>query len=224
MARTLAFCLLLCLTALGFTARAQQLEVQHWFPEHPTTEFFSGKSVPCVIGVRNAGGTLVNITAAQASLNSPYNASMSLYNFTTQPYFLPLPAGQEASLEYNVFMPRQLPPREFNLKIQLYYTVEGPMLVNLFFNQTINIIEEPTWFDLELLGLWLVGFALLGIAAWFAAEYLKGLSFVKKAAKKSKKAQARDAAAPVDKEEWLRGTYYDQQKKKTVVKVTKKAE
>ena len=33
------------------------------------------------------------------------------------------------------------------------------------------------------------------------------------------------AAAPVDKDEWLRGTYYDQQKKKTVVtKVTKKAE
>ncbi len=32
-------------------------------------------------------------------------------------------------------MPRQLPPREFNLKIQLYYTAEGPMLANLFFNQ-----------------------------------------------------------------------------------------
>ncbi len=32
-------------------------------------------------------------------------------------------------------------------------------------------------------------------AAWFAAEYLKGLSFVKKAAKKSKKAQARDGTS-----------------------------
>jgi hypothetical protein len=34
----------------------------------------------------------------------------------------------------------------------------------------------------------------------------------------------RDAAAPVDKDEWLKGTYYDQQKKKAAGKATKKAE
>jgi hypothetical protein len=65
-------------------AAAQQLEVVHWFPDHPTTEFFPGKPVSCVIGVRNAGSSPLNITAATASLNSPYNASMNLYNFTAQ--------------------------------------------------------------------------------------------------------------------------------------------
>lgn len=68
----------------ALTAVAQELEVVHWFPDHPTTEFFPGKSVSCVIGVRNSGASTLNITAAAASLNSPYNATMNLYNFTAQ--------------------------------------------------------------------------------------------------------------------------------------------
>lgn len=52
-----------------------------------------------------------------------------------QPYYQPVHPGQEMSLEYSMFMPPNLPPREFNMKIQLYFSVEDTMLANMFFNQ-----------------------------------------------------------------------------------------
>lgn len=141
--------------------------------------------------------------------------------------------------------------------------------------------------DFELLGLWLVGAAIVGMGFFFASESLRNLPFVKKAAKKSKKSAPKEgewvgrsggmqalgrvarerrrrwgfcragplpcllgfcchvnglgpafvhatarratplpapAAAPVDKDEWLKGTYYDQQKKKAAAQAAKKAE
>lgn len=218
-----AWIFLFCLNAIALTARTQELEVQNWFPEHPTHEFLPGKPVSCVIGVRNSAGSTVNITAAVASLNSPYDASVNLYNFTAQPYHLPLGPGQEVSLDYGMFMPFQLPAREFNLKVMLYLSVDDNMFLNLPFNQTINIIEEASWFDLELMGLWVVGLAIVALVGYFITNYLKSLGFVKKAAKKSKKGGPKDGA-PVDKDEWLKGTYYDQQKKKAAAKTAKKAE
>jgi hypothetical protein len=60
------------------------VELQHWFPDNPIMEFFPGKLVTCVIGVRNNGGAAVNISAAVASLASPFNADVKIYNFTAQ--------------------------------------------------------------------------------------------------------------------------------------------
>lgn len=60
------------------------MEIEQWFPEHPTTEFYPGKPVPLVVGVRNPGTKDLNVTAIAASLNNPFNASMTLYNFTAQ--------------------------------------------------------------------------------------------------------------------------------------------
>lgn len=56
----------------------------NWWPEHPTKSFFAGKKASCVLGVRNTGQERVNVTYAAATLASPYNASMSLFNFTGQ--------------------------------------------------------------------------------------------------------------------------------------------
>lgn len=60
------------------------MEVAYYFPDNPTTEFFPGKLVTAVLGVRNAGGNPINVTYAAANLASPYNASLNIYNFTGQ--------------------------------------------------------------------------------------------------------------------------------------------
>lgn len=60
--------------------------------------------------------------------------------------------------------PRQLPPREFILQMTLYYTLGGQLKTHLFFNETVNIIEEPTLFDTQLIGLYIIGLALLAAA------------------------------------------------------------
>ena len=58
--------------------------MHNWWPEHPTKSFFAGKPASCVLGVRNIGSSTLNVTYALANLASPYNASMNLYNFTSQ--------------------------------------------------------------------------------------------------------------------------------------------
>ena len=80
-----------------------------------------------------------------------------------------LAAGEESSSEYTLMFPRQLPPREFVLQVQLFYSVGGAFRSALFFNETINVIEEPTLLDAQLLGLYVIGLALLAFAgAWWA--------------------------------------------------------
>jgi hypothetical protein len=62
---------------------------------------------------------------------------------------MPVGPGQEVSLDYGLFMPYQLPPREFNLKMMLYFSAEDTMLANMFFNQvasspaTSQLCAEP---------------------------------------------------------------------------------
>lgn len=70
--------------ACGAVRAQEELEVHNWWPEHPTKSFFAGKPASCVLGVRNIGSSTLNVTYALANLASPYNASMNLYNFTSQ--------------------------------------------------------------------------------------------------------------------------------------------
>lgn len=64
--------------------QAQHLEVRHWFPENPTLEFTAGKEVPVVFGVHNAGAQPLNVSFATASLAAGYDASVGVYNFSSQ--------------------------------------------------------------------------------------------------------------------------------------------
>lgn len=77
---------------------------------------------------------------------------------------VPLARGAETSAEYSIPFPRQLPPREFVLQMTLFYSVAGQMRSRMFFNETVNVIEEPTLLDIQLLGLYLFGAALLAAA------------------------------------------------------------
>lgn len=181
------------------------MQVVSWWPEHPTKSFFPGKQASCVLGVRNAGTEKLNVTYALAQLASPYNASMNLYNFTGS-YLgdVSLAPGEETSADYGIFFPRQLPPRDFILKVSLYYTVNGAFQQKLFFNETITVIEEPTWFDTQLIGLYIFGLALLAGIVYYAVDFAKGQGWIKKS-----KTVVRPSATSSNKDEWLRGTAAD---------------
>lgn len=47
---------------------------------------------------------------------------------------------------------------------------EESFLAKLFFNETINVIEEATWFDTQLIGLVLIGLAALAAAGGYGWE------------------------------------------------------
>ncbi|EFN57610.1 hypothetical protein CHLNCDRAFT_59615 [Chlorella variabilis] len=197
---------LAALVLLASAAQAQEdVQVLHWWPENPTMSFFPGKAASCVLGVRNTGVAPLNVTYALANLASPYNASMNLFNFTGS--FLgdvPLAPGEETSAEYAIFFPRQLPAREFILKVNLIYSLGSQYQQKMFFNETINVIEEPTLFDTQLIGLYLIGLAALAGIVYSGTEFAKSKGWIKKS-----KPVVRPAATSSNKEEWLRGTAAD---------------
>lgn len=62
--------------------------------------------------------------------------------------------------------PLTAPPPPF-LQVSLFYSSNGAFLQREFFNETITIIEEPTWLDTQLIGLYIIGLAVLaGIREW----------------------------------------------------------
>eukprot|EP00887_Chlorella_sp_A99_P004803 scaffold4.g4803.t1 len=184
-----------CLAALALGARAQDVEVVSYFPDNPTTEFFPGQLVTAVLGVRNTGAMPVNVSYAAANLASPYNASLNIYNFTGQ-------ARRARGKRTHVDMRGG--------KQMVYYAVgEEQFLAKLFYNETINVIEEATWFDVQLIGLVVMGAAAALAALYSAVEYAKGKGWIKR----NKKA-AKAAHVSTDKSEWLPGTYHAEQRKK----------
>lgn len=82
--------------------------------------------------------------------------------------------GDETSAEYRLFFPRQLPPRDFMLQLSLVYSMGAGYFTKQFFNETIQIIEEPTLLDTQLLGLYLIGAALLAAAGQSAPPTCRG--------------------------------------------------
>lgn len=70
------------------------------------------------------------------------------------------------------FMQCAMCPRLPLLQVSLFYSANGAFLQREFFNETITIIEEPTWLDTQLIGLYIIGLAVLGaICEWWRAGW-----------------------------------------------------
>jgi hypothetical protein len=77
-----------------------------------------------------------------------------------------LPPGEELSVEYKFRPDPILSPREFIVAIHLIYEdpEDNRMHSNLVFNQTVDIVEMQKFIDTEMLFLYLMLAAVVGIA------------------------------------------------------------
>lgn len=69
--------------AAGAAYADQDLSVKVWFPDNPTGEFVPGKVSKAVFGLHNVDDTACNVSYAGASLALPYDASSSIFNFSS---------------------------------------------------------------------------------------------------------------------------------------------
>lgn len=198
------------LAALG--CATAKLETTHWFPDNPTLEFIPGKSSSCVIGLRNTGSTTANVSMTTGHLAFAQDPSLILMNFTYGYHHnKPVPAGGEATVEYDLFFHPRLPPREFLLTIKAFVSAEeGSFNTLVVFNNTIDVVEPYRLIDTELLFLYVIFAGLLALVGWGIMEFAKSKGWVKKA----KKARTK-VTGPSDKEDWLKGTFaYQHEAKK----------
>lgn len=194
---------------------AEGVEAQFWFPEHTSLQFPAGDTIEAVVGLHSGGSDSYNITAIFGSLNNPTQFSQHFFNFTPQGYQRTLRAGEEVSLSYSLYVPYNLPAREFQVALTVFYAAEGGAnyYANTFFNRTIDIVETPKWVDTELLFLWLLLLAAVSVGGYFAYGYVVSLGYFRKQKTKRtprRPAQNRDISPDRSggENEWLKGTNF----------------
>lgn len=185
-----------------------------FFPEHPTKQFVAGKEVKCVLGIHNDASEAYNITAILGSLNSPADFRLYVQNFTENVFHSDLPAGAETSVEYTFMPDPRLEPRDFVVALTVvYHDNKGSYFSNTFFNSTVEIVGEKKLVDWELIQLFVMlgGLAAgaLYLAFTFAEPYLGAIGI--KSKRRSRKV---DTSTPDDADEWVKGSHYDNLKKR----------
>lgn len=182
-----------------------EVESTYWFPDNPSLEFTPGKPAPCIIGLRNTGPDALDAAVGNAHLAFAHEPSTILYNFTMGFFFNKvIPPGGETTVEYDIYFPHKLPPREFLLTVNAILNDKDkePRSVQVL-NETIKVVEPSKLIDFELLSLYVILAGILAFAGWSATELAKNKGWIKKTKKKA----AAVSSKPGDKDEWLKGTY-----------------
>ncbi|KAL3152709.1 hypothetical protein ABBQ38_012300 [Trebouxia sp. C0009 RCD-2024] len=199
------------------------VETQHWFPDHPGARFTVGGPVDVVLGLHNSAGEAFNITHIAGSINSPQAFQYYVQNFTLKPYNSYLKPGEQASLQYTFKPDSYLPVQEWQLSLTAYLRTDRGFFCNTFFNQTVDVVDQPRWIDTQLLFLGLIGCGVLGVIALFSWDSISNLALVKRANKRTRKPASRPApgpkvVAPAGTSEWLKGTNYGQESRSRLKK------
>ena len=170
------------------------------------------------------------------SLLPPPTNTLSL----PQRYHAPLAPGQEASLEYKFRADPSLgstPPRDLGLSLHLLYAAAGAGAATgadaSYFTRTlanatrVGVSEAPRLVDFDLVWLALTLLALAAAAAYFGLQRAAAAGLVSKggvlagvlgvgAGGKGAGGKGAGAAAPapLDEDEWVKGTHYDAQRRR----------
>ena len=111
-------------------------------------EFVQGEFVEVLCGFKNAGDKSFNITLLKGSLNSPYDHSMYIQNFTEQAPFNEIKTGEEGTLAYKFFPDPGLEPRDYVLTLYVdYVDADKEEYRTVYYNSSIEIVESQSSLD-----------------------------------------------------------------------------
>jgi len=156
-------------------------------------------------------GPTYNVSMIFASLNHPQDFKYFIQNYSRFEYHVLLAPGQQATFNYKFRPDALLEPREFAM---LFHVVYVDLTTNIthfhtFFNNTIEIVEPYTVFDVQLLFTYTLIIGILGLIG-FALYNKFGTSKKSSRAVVEQSARKVNASGEVEIEnEWLQGTSAD---------------
>eukprot|EP00884_Botryococcus_braunii_P013096 jgi/Botrbrau1/21788/Bobra.0190s0015.1 len=190
---------------------APGVETYYWFPKYGASLAFpAGDVVEVVAGFHNGFNTLLNVTNITGSIGQLDGRGWA-YNFSAQNQWMSAPPGQDISLSYQFLVDKALPALKFQVALSVWYQSETTQFVTTFFNETVTVVEKSVLIDTEQIFMWLIIAGLLALPLWAGYRYLKSLAFFKKATKRAPAPRA--APSEANTNEWLAGTYFNQQSK-----------
>lgn len=200
---------------------AGEISTGFFFPDFPTKQFPAGELVKIDLGIHNDGSESYNISAIMGSLNSPQDFKVFFYNFTQQVYFEVVEPGQELSVEYEFALLKDLPPRDYQVALTVFYEAKDGFKATTFFNQTIEVVDVKKLIDTDLIFLYLLLLGILAFVGYITYQYVQPYVKVLPFSKKSRKVEATPTAR--DDDDWVKGTNYANfQKKKSLQKSNSK--
>ena len=163
-------------------------------------EFVQGEFVEVLCGFKNTGDKSFNITPLKGSLNSPYDHSMYIQNFTEQAPFNEIKTGEEGTLAYKFFPDPGLEPRDYVLTLYVdYVDAEKEEYRTVYYNSTIEIVESQSSLDMRTF------FGRLLSVVFFVLVALVGYHLYKKFG--TKKRSKADVKSGGSNNEWLEGSF-----------------
>ncbi|KAG1674966.1 hypothetical protein FOA52_014761 [Chlamydomonas sp. UWO 241] len=187
--------------------------VGSFFPDQPNKHFVAGKPVKCVLGIHNDAAVAYNVTAIVGSLNSPGDFKLYIQNFTENVFHADLAPGAEISLEYRFQPDARIEPRDFVVALTvLYHDNKGKYFSSTFFNSTVEIVEEKKMIDWELIQLTCI--LAVGLAGFVYIVYSYVEPHLAQFGIKKRKGSRKETSKPDDADEWVKGSHYDNLKKK----------
>ncbi|KAG2489387.1 hypothetical protein HYH03_012029 [Edaphochlamys debaryana] len=198
---------------------AGEISHGHFFPDYPTRQFIAGLPVKVVLGIRNDAAEAYNISAIMGSLNNAEDFRAYYWNFTQQLYFQVVQPSKELSVEYSFLPPKDLPPNDYQVALTVFYEAADGFKSTTFFNQTITVNEQRQLIDWKLMFLYVIFIALVGAGLYYVWSMVKDSQLYKNVVgKKSRKVEVSRAD---NDDEWVKGTHYDNFRKKKAAAATK---
>eukprot|EP00695_Tsukubamonas_globosa_P003232 TRINITY_DN527_c0_g1_i3.p1 TRINITY_DN527_c0_g1~~TRINITY_DN527_c0_g1_i3.p1 ORF type:complete len:289 (+),score=108.74 TRINITY_DN527_c0_g1_i3:109-867(+) len=125
-----------------FLTSSPDVETTYVFPEFMDQKIPAGAVVDALCGFQNTGVETFSVQYMRAFLVSPQNWNHHIQNYTTFRYNVSVPAGEESSILYRFRPDAYLEPREYGLKMEVFYVApNNETFVSTFFNGTITVVE-----------------------------------------------------------------------------------
>jgi len=203
----------------------EEILVYHFLPKFGQSKVIAGALTDLLVGIRNTGENSWNITHIQSSIVHPYDYTYHLENFTRREYGVVVGPNEQHTLSYT-FVPNELlEPREYGLTTTVYFQqlgdIEGKNYTNLAYNGTVEVVENVSGVDSQLLFTVVGGAGLAGLVAYII--YTVFASLGKKTKRSSRKIEHGTVKEDVLDNDWLDGTLADLSKvSKKAAKLSKK--
>lgn len=194
---------------------APGVEVQAIFPKYFGKAPFinAGQKTELLFSIINNGAGTLFLGNASGNLYIPFDYRYVVQNFTSDSYNTTIPPGVQASFAFHFTPERLLQPRDFGLAVAAFYELDGTLFASLVFNSTVEIIEPVGYVSGESVFLMLLGSGLLALFGVWAYGQVDKMN--KKARRARKVETGTKGDSEVEANEWLQGTFFEQQQKRT---------